>query len=90
MANKMITTELTHSNGTSCVFTFTNMDGFISADVKATRAPRTLNVRLNGKDMIHVLDRMEEDVMCGDSYIDEAVADLAFEMRHLLAFAQSV
>jgi hypothetical protein len=90
MAKNIITTELTHSNGTSCTFTFCNMGGFISATVEATRAPRTLRVHLNGSDLLHVLDRMEEEATCGIAEIDEAVADLAFEMRHLLEFAKSI
>ena len=90
MAKHTITNELVHSNGTAVTFTFTNMDGCIAATVEADYAPYTLNVRLNGTDLMHVLGRIEEEATCGIAEIEEAVVDLAFELRHFLSFAQAV
>lgn len=90
MAKNTITTELVHSNGTSCVFTFTNMGGYIAATVEASLAPRTARLHLSACDMFYTLRRIEEDAKWGIAEIDEAVEDLAFEMRHLLEFAQAI
>lgn len=88
MANNMINTELTHSNGTSVTFTFADMDGFIAATVEARLAPRTVRVHLNAANMMGVLNAIEENAVWGIADIDEAVADLTFELRHFLRFSQ--
>lgn len=90
MANKMITTELNHYNGTSVKYTFADMDGFIAATVEAHLAPRTVRVHLCASDLMSALDGIEENGSWGIGDIDNAVSDLTFELRHFLGFAQSI
>ncbi len=90
MANNTINTELNHYNGTSVIYTFVDMGGFISATVEAHLAPRTVRIHLNAPDMITALDNIEKNGSWGIGNIDDAVSDLTFELRHFLRFAQSI